>query len=88
MDEIRPGYLKPLDVVGLTCLCKVTWQLGAVLQDWQTPPPHSSASLGELEEVSGGREVWVKDVNLTQYNNLAPVLLTIVSETVFPSLTN
>ena len=39
MDEIRPEYLKSLDVVGLswlTCLCSIAWQLGTVPLDWQT----------------------------------------------------
>ncbi|TWW66946.1 hypothetical protein D4764_20G0009780 [Takifugu flavidus] len=38
-DEIRPGYLKALDVVGLswlTCICNITWTSGAVPLDWQT----------------------------------------------------
>ncbi|TWW67411.1 hypothetical protein D4764_02G0004520 [Takifugu flavidus] len=38
-DEIRPGYLKALDVVGLswlTRLCNIEWTSGAVAPDWQT----------------------------------------------------
>ncbi|TWW73213.1 hypothetical protein D4764_15G0006070 [Takifugu flavidus] len=38
-DEIHPGYLKALDVVGLswlTRLCNITWTSGAVPLDWQT----------------------------------------------------
>ncbi|TWW59266.1 R2DM Retrovirus-related Pol polyprotein from type II retrotransposable element [Takifugu flavidus] len=38
-DEIRPGYLKALDVVGLswlTRLCNIAWTSGAVPLDWQT----------------------------------------------------
>ncbi|TWW81738.1 hypothetical protein D4764_01G0015530, partial [Takifugu flavidus] len=38
-DEIRPGYLKALDVVGLswlTCLCNIAWTSGAVPLDCQT----------------------------------------------------
>ncbi|TWW77345.1 hypothetical protein D4764_12G0007350 [Takifugu flavidus] len=39
VDEIRPGYLKALDVVGLswlTRLCNIAWTSGAVPLDWQT----------------------------------------------------
>ncbi|TWW77036.1 hypothetical protein D4764_12G0004260 [Takifugu flavidus] len=39
VDEIRPEYLKALDVVGLlwlTRLCNIAWTLGAVPLDWQT----------------------------------------------------
>ena len=39
MDEIRPEYLKSLDVVGLswlTRLCNIAWQSGTVPLDWQT----------------------------------------------------
>ncbi|TWW73387.1 hypothetical protein D4764_15G0007810 [Takifugu flavidus] len=38
-DEIRPEFLKALDVVGLswlTQLCNITWTSGAVPLDWQT----------------------------------------------------
>ena len=39
VDEIRPGYLKALDVVGLswlTRLCNIAWTSGAVPLEWQT----------------------------------------------------
>ncbi|KAI3361516.1 hypothetical protein L3Q82_013666, partial [Scortum barcoo] len=39
VDEIRPEYLKSLDVVGLswlTCLCSIAWRLGTVPLEWQT----------------------------------------------------
>ncbi|TWW64289.1 hypothetical protein D4764_03G0012970 [Takifugu flavidus] len=39
VDEIRPEFLKALDVVGLswlTRLCKIAWTSGAVPLDWQT----------------------------------------------------
>ncbi|XP_076740219.1 uncharacterized protein LOC143418639 [Maylandia zebra] len=39
VDEVRPEFLKALDVVGLswlTRLCKVAWRSGAVPVDWQT----------------------------------------------------
>ncbi|KAK3506039.1 hypothetical protein QTP70_003193, partial [Hemibagrus guttatus] len=39
VDEIRPEYLKSLDVVGLswlTLLCNIAWQSGAVPLDWAT----------------------------------------------------
>ncbi|KAK3525266.1 hypothetical protein QTP86_024908, partial [Hemibagrus guttatus] len=39
VDEIRPEYLKSLDVVGLsrlTCLCNIAWQSGTVPLDWAT----------------------------------------------------
>uniref|UniRef100_A0A3B5Q8Y2 Reverse transcriptase domain-containing protein n=1 Tax=Xiphophorus maculatus TaxID=8083 RepID=A0A3B5Q8Y2_XIPMA len=39
VDEIRPEFLKALDVVGLcwlTRLCNVAWTSGAVPLDWQT----------------------------------------------------
>jgi hypothetical protein len=39
VDEIRPEYLKSLDVVGLswlTRLCNIAWQLGTVPLEWQT----------------------------------------------------
>ncbi|KAK7939602.1 hypothetical protein WMY93_002928 [Mugilogobius chulae] len=39
VDEIRPEYLKSLDVVGLswlTRLCNIAWQTGIVPLDWQT----------------------------------------------------
>ncbi|KAI3376551.1 hypothetical protein L3Q82_016999 [Scortum barcoo] len=38
VDEIRPEYLKSLDVVGLswlTCLCNIAWRLGTVPLEWQ-----------------------------------------------------
>ncbi|KAK7889103.1 hypothetical protein WMY93_024663 [Mugilogobius chulae] len=39
VDEIRPEYLKSLDVVGLswlTRLCNIAWRTGTVPLDWQT----------------------------------------------------
>ena len=39
IDEIRPGYLKALDVVGLswlTRLCNIAWTSGEVPLEWQT----------------------------------------------------
>ncbi|KAK3537069.1 hypothetical protein QTP70_000867 [Hemibagrus guttatus] len=39
VDEIRPEYLKSLDVVGLswlTCLCNIAWWSGTVPLDWAT----------------------------------------------------
>ncbi|TWW73543.1 hypothetical protein D4764_15G0009370 [Takifugu flavidus] len=39
VDEIRPEFLKALDVVGLswlTRLCNMAWTSGKVLPDWQT----------------------------------------------------
>ncbi|KAI3372270.1 hypothetical protein L3Q82_022787 [Scortum barcoo] len=39
VDEIRPEYLKSLDVVGLswlTRLCNIAWRLGTVPLVWQT----------------------------------------------------
>ncbi|KAI3351692.1 hypothetical protein L3Q82_020527 [Scortum barcoo] len=39
VDEIRPEYLKSLDVVGLswlTCLCSIAWRSGTVPLEWQT----------------------------------------------------
>ncbi|KAK3517211.1 hypothetical protein QTP70_001131 [Hemibagrus guttatus] len=39
VDEIRPEYLKSLDVVGLswlTCLCNIVWWSGTVPLDWAT----------------------------------------------------
>ena len=39
VDEIRPEYLKSLDVVGLSWLarlCNIAWRLGTVPLDWQT----------------------------------------------------
>uniref|UniRef100_A0A3P9BAF5 Reverse transcriptase domain-containing protein n=1 Tax=Maylandia zebra TaxID=106582 RepID=A0A3P9BAF5_9CICH len=39
VDEVRPEFLKALDVVGLswlTRLCNVAWRSGAVPVDWQT----------------------------------------------------
>uniref|UniRef100_A0A674P165 Reverse transcriptase domain-containing protein n=1 Tax=Takifugu rubripes TaxID=31033 RepID=A0A674P165_TAKRU len=39
VDEIRPEFLKALDVVGLswlTRLCNIAWTSGAVLLDWET----------------------------------------------------
>ncbi|KAK0138802.1 putative RNA-directed DNA polymerase from transposon X-element [Merluccius polli] len=39
MDEVRPEFLKALDVVGLswlTRLCSITWTSGAMPLDWQT----------------------------------------------------
>ncbi len=38
VDEIRPEYLKSLDVVGLswlTCLCSIAWRSGTVPLGWQ-----------------------------------------------------
>ncbi|KAI3376167.1 hypothetical protein L3Q82_016694 [Scortum barcoo] len=40
VDEIRPEYLKSLDVVGLswlTHLCNIAWRLGTVPLEWQQP---------------------------------------------------
>lgn len=37
VDEIRPGYLKALDILGLswlTCLSNIAWTLGAVPLEW------------------------------------------------------
>ncbi|KAK3515760.1 hypothetical protein QTP70_030463 [Hemibagrus guttatus] len=36
VDEIRPEYLKSLDVVGLTRLCDIAWRSGTVPLDWAT----------------------------------------------------
>uniref|UniRef100_A0AAV2MSF8 Endonuclease/exonuclease/phosphatase domain-containing protein n=1 Tax=Knipowitschia caucasica TaxID=637954 RepID=A0AAV2MSF8_KNICA len=39
VDEIRPDYLKSLDVVGLswlTRLCNIAWRSGVVPMEWQT----------------------------------------------------
>ncbi|KAK3508160.1 hypothetical protein QTP70_015359, partial [Hemibagrus guttatus] len=36
VDEIRPEYLKSLNVVGLTRLCNIVWRSGAVPLDWAT----------------------------------------------------
>ncbi|KAI3361961.1 hypothetical protein L3Q82_012314 [Scortum barcoo] len=39
VDEIRPEYLKSLDVVGLSWLirlCNIAWRLGTVPLEWQT----------------------------------------------------
>ncbi|KAK3514902.1 hypothetical protein QTP70_034587, partial [Hemibagrus guttatus] len=39
VDEIRPEYLKSLDVVGLSCLtrlCNIAWRSGTVPLDWAT----------------------------------------------------
>ena len=39
VDEIRPKFIKALDVVGLswlTRLCSIVWTSGAVPLDWQT----------------------------------------------------
>uniref|UniRef100_A0A8C6MDN2 Endonuclease/exonuclease/phosphatase domain-containing protein n=1 Tax=Nothobranchius furzeri TaxID=105023 RepID=A0A8C6MDN2_NOTFU len=39
VDQIHPGYLKTMDVVGLswlTRLCKIAWSTGAVPVEWQT----------------------------------------------------
>uniref|UniRef100_A0A8C9TUR8 Reverse transcriptase domain-containing protein n=1 Tax=Scleropages formosus TaxID=113540 RepID=A0A8C9TUR8_SCLFO len=39
VDEIRPEFLKSLDVVGLSwlaCLCSIAWSSGTVPLDWQT----------------------------------------------------
>ena len=39
LDKIRPGYLKALDVVGLswlTRLCNIAWRSGAAPLEWQT----------------------------------------------------
>ncbi|KAK3522832.1 hypothetical protein QTP86_004669 [Hemibagrus guttatus] len=59
MDEIRPEYLKSLDVVGLswlTRLCNIAWWSGTVPLDWATGVvvplfkkggSHSSASQGK-----------------------------------------
>ena len=53
VDEIRPEFLKALEVVGLswlTRLCNIAWTLGTAPLDWQTrvvgtEESHSSASL-------------------------------------------
>lgn len=38
MDEVRPEFLKALDLLGLSwlaCLCNVAWISGALSLDWQ-----------------------------------------------------
>ncbi|TKS65587.1 NLR family CARD domain-containing protein 3 CARD15-like protein [Collichthys lucidus] len=64
VDEVRPEFLKALDVVGLswlTRLCNIAWTSGAVPLDWQTgwwfpsskrgTPPREGLSGGPGEEV-------------------------------------
>ncbi|KAI3375665.1 hypothetical protein L3Q82_003973 [Scortum barcoo] len=49
VDEIRPEYLKSLDVVGLswlTRLCSIAWRLGTVPLEWQTGAHNSQGPEG------------------------------------------
>ncbi|KAI3366000.1 hypothetical protein L3Q82_009827 [Scortum barcoo] len=58
VDEIRPEYLKSLDVVGLswlTRLCNIAWRLGTVPLEWQTGPPREGLRQGTGEENSADR---------------------------------
>ncbi|KAI2665653.1 Craniofacial development protein 2 [Labeo rohita] len=59
VDEIRPEYLKSLDVVGLswlTRLCNIAWRLGTVPLDWQTGVvvPLFKKGTGECVPTIGG----------------------------------
>lgn len=36
MENMPPGFLNALDVVGLTRFCNVAWTSGGVTMDWQT----------------------------------------------------
>ncbi|KAI3368575.1 hypothetical protein L3Q82_025585 [Scortum barcoo] len=54
VDEIRPEYLKSLDVVGLswlTRLCNIAWRLGTVPLEWQTGVVVPLFKKGEPESV-------------------------------------
>ncbi|KAI3355554.1 hypothetical protein L3Q82_018389 [Scortum barcoo] len=54
VDEIRPEYLKSLDVVGLswlTRLCNIAWRLGTVPLEWQTGVVVPLFKKGDLESV-------------------------------------
>ncbi|KAI3361249.1 hypothetical protein L3Q82_012921 [Scortum barcoo] len=61
VDEIRPEYLKSLDVVGLswlTRLCNIAWRLGTVPLEWQTgvvvPLFGKKRGIGECVPTTGG----------------------------------
>ncbi|KAI3356768.1 hypothetical protein L3Q82_003449 [Scortum barcoo] len=60
VDEIRPEYLKSLDVVGLswlTRLCSIAWRLGTVPLEWQTGvvvPLFKKRGTGECVPTTGG----------------------------------
>ncbi|KAI3352125.1 hypothetical protein L3Q82_020936 [Scortum barcoo] len=59
VDEIRPEYLKSLDVVGLswlTRLCNIAWRLGTVPLEWQTGVvvPLFKRGTGECVPTTGG----------------------------------
>ncbi|KAK3557566.1 hypothetical protein QTP70_030495, partial [Hemibagrus guttatus] len=62
VDEIRPEYLKSLDVVGLawlTCLCKIAWQgqSGTVPLDWATGVVVPLFKKGDRRVCSNYREI-------------------------------
>ncbi|KAK3575585.1 hypothetical protein QTP86_030518 [Hemibagrus guttatus] len=60
VDEIRPEYLKSLDVVGLswlTCLCNIAWQSGTVPLDWVTGVVVPLFKKGDWRVCSSYREI-------------------------------
>uniref|UniRef100_A0A8C6KR66 Reverse transcriptase domain-containing protein n=1 Tax=Nothobranchius furzeri TaxID=105023 RepID=A0A8C6KR66_NOTFU len=59
-DEIRPGYLKAMVVVGLswlTCLCNIAWSSGAVPVEWQTGVVVPIFKKGDLRVCSNYRGI-------------------------------
>uniref|UniRef100_A0A8C6L319 Reverse transcriptase domain-containing protein n=1 Tax=Nothobranchius furzeri TaxID=105023 RepID=A0A8C6L319_NOTFU len=59
-DEVRPGYLKAMDVVGLswlTRLCNIAWSSGAVPVEWQTGVVVPIFKKGDLRVCSNYRGI-------------------------------
>uniref|UniRef100_A0A8C6KS35 Reverse transcriptase domain-containing protein n=1 Tax=Nothobranchius furzeri TaxID=105023 RepID=A0A8C6KS35_NOTFU len=59
-DEVRPGYLEAMDVVGLswlTCLCNIAWSSGAVPLEWQTGVVVPIFKKGDLRVCSNYRGI-------------------------------
>uniref|UniRef100_A0A8C6PV35 Reverse transcriptase domain-containing protein n=1 Tax=Nothobranchius furzeri TaxID=105023 RepID=A0A8C6PV35_NOTFU len=60
VDEIRPGYLKAMDVVGLswlTRICNIAWSSGAVPVEWQTGVVVPIFKKGDLRVCSNYRGI-------------------------------
>ena len=60
VDEVRPGFLRAVDVVGLswlTRLCSIAWTSGTVPLDWQIRMVVPLFKRGDRRVVSNYREI-------------------------------
>ncbi|TWW64209.1 hypothetical protein D4764_03G0012170 [Takifugu flavidus] len=76
MDQIRPEFLKALDVVGLswlTRLCNIAWTLGAVPLDWQTGVVVPLFKKGEWRVCSNYRGIPLLSLPVDQLYTLSRV---------------